>query len=672
MKKLINKTYSVAIALSLSIVGIGYYFMNHNKPSVDIKPQDDFYQFVNEKWLDQTTIPKDKSMYSTFHIIKDKNEKRLAQLIQTLIQQPVSERNAETNNIVNIYNSFLSENTLEKLGLKPLSNELTQIVHIQTPEDVLKVMAQLQQIGVSLPFGLGVSQDMKHADQYILGIYQSGLGLPDKEYYLSSTPNFLNIQKNYIQHMTQMFSLAHFKNPEQRAQQVFELEKKLAASHWSRVDSRNYDKIYNKFDINELNKVTPHIKWANYLSDIHIPVKDLESLVIYQPSALTAFDKLLYSVPLEDWKNYLRWHLLSTYAPYLNKAFVDQDFEFYGKQLGGLLENTPRKKRGIELVNQTLGEALGQAYVKKYFSAESQQEMERLVGNLKQAFKLSLDHNTWMTPKTKEAALLKLSKITYKIGHPTEWKSYEGLHFSQQSLIQNIMDSSQYEFNRNMGKLNQPVDRTEWHILPQTVNAYYSPNLNEIVFPAAILQAPFFDRKASHAQNYGAIGAIIGHEISHAFDDQGRKFDGDGNLNDWWTPTDLQNFTEYTKNLVKQYGQYEPLSGIHLNGELTLGENIADISGLSIAYRAFHLAEKSSPKQNQEFFVSWAQSWKNKIRPEELQQRLLTDPHSPGIYRANGTVKNIDAFYQAFNVQPDDKMYLPPSQRINLWSFGSA
>jgi len=412
--------------------------------------------------------------------------------------------------------------------------------------------------------------------------------------------------------------------------------------------------------------------------------------LVYQPSALIGIDKLLSQIPIEDWKAYLHWHLLSDFAPYLHKAFVEENFKFYGNQLSGLAQNTPLEKRAINLVNGTLGEALGAIYVKHYFSADSKKQIDKLVHNLKQSFKLNLENNSWMTEKTKQAALLKLSKMTTKIGYPDTWKTYEGLQIKNNTLVENIINSNIYELNRELQKLNKPVDRNEWQILPQTINAYYSPNMNEIVFPAAILQPPLFDSHASDAQNYGAIGAVIGHEISHAFDDQGRKFDGDGHLKDWWTAEDVNNFQAYTKTLVKQYSQYEPIKGIHLNGELTLGENIADISGLSVAYHAFQLAQKhntqnniknyksntntstsstSTLSDNQLFFISWAQTWKNKIRHEALQQRLITDPHSPGAYRADGVVKNIDAFYQAFNVQPSDKMYIAPNERVNLWSF---
>ncbi len=576
----------------------------------------------------------------------------------------------------------MSEATLEALKLSPLGAELKAITQIGSQAALLSAIAHLQKIGVATPFSVSVSQDMKQADRYIPTLHQSGLGLPDKDYYSSPDAHFAKTRTEYISHITKMLNLAAIPEAATVANQIFELEKKLAATHWSRVDNRDYDKTYNKYEITKLNSLTPHINWLVTLPSFGI--ENAKALIVYQPSTLTAFDKLLNEIPLEQWKNYLRWHLLSSYAPYLNKAFVDEHFNFYGKQLGGLKENLPRNKRGIHLVNGTVGDSLGKLYIQNYFSHEDKKDMDVLVANLKAAFKLSLENNHWMSEPTKKAALIKLSKITTKIGYPTKWKSYEGLVLSDTTLVQNIMNSSQYEFNRDIKKLGKPVDKTEWFMLPHTVNAYYSPNMNEIVFPAAILQPPLFDNKAPDAQNYGAIGAIIGHEISHGFDDQGRKFDGDGNLNNWWTDEDLKNFSQYTKRLVEQYAQYEPLKGSHINGELTLGENIADISGLSIAYRAFQISQKNNSSaaaqstgdnkltHNQLFFISWAQGWANKIRSEELQKRLITDPHSPGEYRADGTVKNIDAFYEAFNVQPTDKMYLQPKDRVNLWSFGSA
>lgn len=695
MKKIIKIICIAAVFLGSSIAGIRYYYnMDNTKPHIwdvhtslnwDIKPQDNLYQFANSKWLQTAEIPKDKSIYSTIHILRDQNDEKLATLIENLAKTPQAARTFNTDSIIKIYNSFLSEKTLANLKLTPLQNELTQIDNIHNTDTLLKAIAHLHQIGISVPFNLSVSPDMKQANEYILGLYQSGLGLPDKDYYSSSKESFLTIQKNYLQYITNILTLTGIQHPIPKAAQIFEIEKQIAHGHWSRVDSRMPDKIYNKFEIAKLDAITPHIQWADYLRAFNIKTQPNQSIIVYQPSALSTFDKLLSQVPLENWKDYLRFHLLSDYAPYLHKAFVDENFKFYGTQLSGLPENISRKKRGLDLVNGTLGDALGQEYIKKYFPPESKNEIDTLVNNLKQAFKLSLENNTWMSEPTKKAALLKLSKMNSKIGYPTKWKSYTGLQLSENTLIQNVINSNLYEFNRNIEKLNKPVDKAEWHILPQTVNAYYSPSMNDIVFPAAILQAPLFDSKASNAQNYGAIGAIIGHEISHAFDDQGRKFDEDGNLKDWWTPNDLKNFNQYATSLIKQYNQYEPIKGSHVNGELTLGENIADISGLSIAYRAFKMAEKStnqsapiafnihSKKLNNDqlFFISWSQSWKNKIRDEELLQRLITDPHSPGAYRSDGVVKNIDAFYQVFNVNTNDTMYLPPNERVNLWSFGN-
>lgn len=694
MKKIIKTICIAAVFLGSGIAGIRYYYMENTTPHIsdvhislnwNIKPQDNLYEFANSKWLQTAEIPKDKSIYSTIHILRDQNDDKLATLIENLANTSPASRTFDTDNIIKVYNSFLSEKTLEDLKLTPLQKELTQIDTIENTDTLLKSIAHLHQIGVSVPFHLGASPDMKQANEYILGLYQSGLGLPDKEYYDSSKESFLAIQKNYLHYITSILTLAGIQNPTPKAAKIFEIEKQIAKGHWSRVDSRMPDKIYNKFDIAKLNAITPGIQWTDYLHAFNIQAHPNQSIIVYQPSALSTFDKLLTQVPLESWKDYLRYHLLSEYAPYLHKAFVDENFKFYGTQLSGLPENISRKKRGLDLVNGTVGDALGQEYVKKHFSPESKKQIDTLVNNLKQAFKLSLENNTWMSEPTKQAALLKLSKMNTKIGYPTKWKSYAGLQLSENTLIQNIINSNLYEFNRNIEKLKNPVDKAEWHILPQTVNAYYSPNMNDIVFPAAILQAPLFDSKASNAQNYGAIGAIIGHEISHAFDDQGRKFDGDGNLKDWWTPSDLKNFNQYAANLIKQYNQYEPIKGSHVNGALTLGENIADISGLSIAYRAFKMAEnKANPSapialkvrvktlnNDQLFFISWSQSWRNKIRDEELLQRLITDPHSPGAYRSDGVVKNIDAFYEVFNVNTTDKMYLPPDERVNLWSFGN-
>ncbi|HET9680243.1 MAG TPA: M13-type metalloendopeptidase, partial [Gammaproteobacteria bacterium] len=537
---------------------------------------------------------------------------------------------------------------------------------------LVKVMAHLSRIGVGNPFGGYVGADAKNSDQYILYLYQSGLGLPDRDYYLSDAKKFQELRAAYQAHIEKMFRLAGWENPAQAAENIVALETRFAKNHWTRVESRNATKTYNKYSLQELEKLAPAFDWETYFAELGAP--QLGQVVVSQPSYFDAFGKAWQDVPLETWKTWYKWNLLNNYASYLSEDFVKADFAFYGTTLSGVPELRPRWKRGVSLVENSLGMAVGKIYVDKYFPPEAKARMEDLVANLIKAYRISIKELDWMSEETKQKALVKLSKFTPKIGYPKNWRSYEDLTIKADDLVGNVMRSNAFATDYQLDKLGGPVDPTEWHMTPQTVNAYYNPVMNEIVFPAAILQPPFFNLEAAPAVNYGGIGAVIGHEIGHGFDDQGSKYDGEGNLNNWWTDADRAQFEKRAQKLIEQYNQYCPLENYCVNGALTIGENIGDLGGLSIAYEAWKLSRNGEPAPvidgltgKQRFFMGWAQVWARKYRKEELINRLKTDPHAPSEFRANGVVSNMPAFYKAFNVQPGDGMYIPPEERVKIW-----
>jgi Predicted metalloendopeptidase len=537
---------------------------------------------------------------------------------------------------------------------------------LSSTADLAAYFGHRARVGLPSPVGFGIGQDARNATAYVAGVDQSGLSLPDRDYYLNSTDRFTTIRDRFGGYVTQMLALAGVPD-ESAAGRVLALETRLAQASWPKVQLRDPVATYNKLPVAQ----APGLDWARFLDAADIDVGDL---IVGEPSFFTALGSALTEVPIEDWKAYLRFTLADTYAPYLGTAFTDASFAFRGKLLLGQEEQRPRWKRAVSLLNTRLGEAVGRRYVEKHFPPEAKQRMDALVGNLITAYRSSIDTLDWMSEPTKAEARDKLSKLAVKIGYPSTWKDYSGLDVRGDDLVGNVQRSAAVEFAREAAKLGAPVDRGEWFMTPQTVNAYYNPTLNEIVFPAAILQPPFFDAGADDAVNYGGIGAVIGHEISHGFDDQGRKFDGTGNLRDWWTPDDEKRFTERTAGLVAQYGAYTPVDGGTVNGELTLGENIADLAGLTVALRAYRVSLESGQgpvmdgfTADQRFFMGWAHGWRGKSRDDALRQQLLTDPHSPEQYRTNGVVTNVPGFYEAFGLTPADKLFRPAEQRVALW-----
>ncbi len=645
-----------------------------NKDNVNpmVRAQDDFYKYVNGLWLDTAKIPDDKPMYGSF--VKLDDDAKIA--VRSVIEEAAKSADptdAGKKKIADFYASFMDEPALEALGLKPLDAELAKIDAIKDKKEIPALIAHFIEIGATAPFGAQVHQDNKDSTKYVVDFGQDGLGMPDRDYYLENDAKLKAIRESYQQLVEKMLGLAGDKNAKQSAKDVVALETELAKVQWTKVELRDPIKAYNKESFADLAKLSPGYDWKSYLTAAGIDGK-VDYVIVGQPSYISGMDKVLAKTSLPTLKTYFRWHLLSAYAPFLSKDYVDTRFAFYGTALRDVPQNRPRWQRGVNAVQGAMGEAVGKLYVEKYFPPESKARMDQLVKNLLAAYKQSIDTLDWMSADTKKAAQEKLAKFMPKIGYPDKWRDYSALEVKKDDLVGNVMRGNAFEYQRNLNKLGKPVDRAEWGMTPQTVNAYYNPELNEIVFPAAILQPPFFNPKADDAVNYGGIGAVIGHEISHGFDDQGAQYDGDGNLRDWWTKEDHEKFKAKTEALVAQYGAFEPVPGLHSNGQLTLGENIADNSGLAIAYKAYQLSLDGKPAPtldgysgDQRFYIGFAQIWQAKLRDKFAMELVKSDPHSIPVDRVRGTLANQSAFFKAFDVKPEDKMYTAPEKRTTIW-----
>ncbi|WP_444846511.1 M13 family metallopeptidase [Duganella caerulea] len=639
-----------------------------------VRPQDDFYRYLNGGWLKTAQIPEDKSSWGTFAKLRDDVLPRLRAIIEAAEADKTRKAGSDAQKIGDMYASFMDEKKLDSLGVKPLAGELNRIRAIKDKKAFPMLIAHLGEIGVATPYGLYVSQDARESTRYAVGISQSGLGLPDRDYYLKKDDARLaGILVKYEAHVAKILALGGDKNAAASAKAVVALETALAEAQWTKVENRDPVKRYNKVPIAKLAELAPGYDWQHALAAAGVANK-VDYVIVNQPSYLGGFNAVLDKTDLATWKSYFEWQLLRDASPYLSKDFADAHFDFYSTVLTGVAVKPPRWKSAVGLVENSLGEVLGKLYVGQYFPPERKARMEELVKNLLAAYKSSIDTLDWMSPETKQQAQAKLAKFTPKIGYPNKWRDYSSLAIVKGDLVGNAMRASVFSHQRMINKLGKPVDREEWGMTPQTINAYYNSTMNEIVFPAAILQPPFFDAKADDAVNYGAIGAVIGHEISHGFDDKGSQSDGDGNLRDWWTKEDCANFKAKTDALVKQYDGYSPIKGYHVNGSLTLGENIADNSGVAIAYKAYKLSlgGKEAPvidglTGDQRFYMGFAQVWRSKTRDEQQIMLIKTDPHSPGQFRANGTMVNQPGFYEAFGVKPGDQMYVAPEQRVIIW-----
>jgi putative endopeptidase len=653
--------------------------------NIGARPQDDLFGHVNGRWLAEYEIPADRAVDGAFRSLFDRAEAQVRDLITEISQEGAADSLAagtDEQRIGDLYGSFLDEDTVERRGLQPLLDELAAIDDAADPDALAAAAGALQRTGVGGGVGVYVDTDSKNSSRYLVHVNQSGLGLPDESYYRDE--QHAKLLAAYPGHIARMFALVHGGDPEdhgQTAARIVALETKLAAAHWDVVKRRDADLTYNLRTFADLQTDATGFDWSGWVRALGSTPDAVVELVVRQPDYLTAFAALWRSEDLADWKKWLSWRLIHARAGFLTAALIAEDFAFYGRTLTGTEQIRERWKRGVSLVEVMLGDAVGKLYVERHFPPEAKTRIDALVANLREAYRVSISDLDWMTPQTRQRALAKLDKFTAKVGYPATWRDYSKLTISRDDLYGNYRRGYAIDYDRELAKLGSPVDRDEWFMTPQTVNAYYNPGMNEIVFPAAILQPPFFDPDADDAANYGGIGAVIGHEIGHGFDDQGAKYDGDGNLVDWWTDDDRTEFGARTTALIEQYEEYTPrnLAGHdgppHVQGAFTVGENIGDLGGLSIALLAYQLSLNGQPAPViddltgvQRVFYGWAQVWRAKSRDAEAIRRLAVDPHSPPEFRCNGVIRNVDAFYDAFNVGQDDALYLPSDQRVRIWN----
>ena len=649
--------------MSLSKAGLDF---THKDSSV--RPQDDLYRHFNGQWLKTAVIPADRATDGAFITLRIQSEARVREIIESATGSD------EATKISNIYASFMAADAVNAKGCSPIADELAEVDSITSLKDFTSTLSKLEARGLQGIFGTFIYADMKDASTNIMYLQQGGISLPDEAYYREE--KYAEIRTAYVAHVAKMFELAGVANGADLAAKVMALETSIASHHWDQVKDRDATLTYNKMSRAEVTALMSAFDWNLYLTAGEIPAVVLDSVIVQQPSFFEGLNSILAAFDPEAWKAWMKWHIISGAAPYLSDELVNENFAFFGKTLSGTPELRERWKRAVSMIEGSLGEAVGKVYVQKYFPAEAKARMEKLVANLIEAYRVSINELAWMSPETKVKALEKLGKFRPKIGYPDKWRDYSALQTTPDDLYGNVGRVIKFQRDHELSKIGKPVDRDEWHMAPQTVNAYYNPVMNEIVFPAAILQPPFFDLGADIAANYGGIGAVIGHEIGHGFDDQGSKYDGDGNMVDWWSDEDRSKFEELTSVLVKQFDALSPEStpDIHVNGAFTLGENIGDLGGLGIAYKAFKLALNGAESPvidgltgDQRFFLSYAHSWRNKNRPEEVRRRIAIDPHSPDEFRCNQIVRNVREFYEAFGVSEADELWLAPQERVRIW-----
>ncbi|MGD9599510.1 MAG: M13 family metallopeptidase [Steroidobacteraceae bacterium] len=636
-----------------------------------IRPQDDLYGFTGAKWLRETDIPADRSSWGTFALLDERAEQDVRAIAEEVAQRAGLPPGSDAQKIGDLYASFMNEPAVDSAGLAPLEPRFARIRAIATHADVVRFIGESQRELQRVPLNYYVSQDAGDATRYIGVLSQGGLSMPDRDYYLKQDPANAAFRKQHLEYVAKMLTLAGARKAAARAKRIALLETAIAAIQWSKVQNRDPVATYNRKTPAALATLAPSFDWSAFFAAAGAPAAAVD---VNQPTYVQAFAKLVTDTPVSVWREYFFFQLLDVSAPYLAAPFATAHFEFHSKALQGVQEEPVRWKRGVALIDAQVGQLVGKEYVARHFQPESKAQIRALVDNLLRAFDRSIDTLAWMSPATRAAAKEKLHKISVKVGYPDEWQDYSALTISRDDLYGNVRRGTAYEFDRDLAKLGAPIDRAEWLMTPQTVNAYYNPAMNEIVFPAAILQPPYFDPAVDSAVNYGAIGGVIGHEISHGFDDSGRQYDGDGNLRDWWTAEDAARFKALADRLVAQYDAYTVLDGEHLNGRLTLGENIGDLSGLAVAYRAWQLSLDGRPAPvidgysgAQRFFLGWSQGWRWKYRDDNLKMRLVVDPHSPARFRVDGVVTNLDEFYAAFGVDVGDKLYRPAADRVRIW-----
>jgi len=637
-----------------------------------VRPQDDLFRYVNGTWLAKTPIPADRAVYGTFVQLADKAEADLYALIEELAGDKNKKPGSTAQQVGDLYMSFTNETKLNEIGAAPLKPRLAKVDAIKTTIELAQLLGEMSMTGLPGAVGGFIEADAGDPTKPILYLGQGGTALPDRDYYLKDDKNFVDTRAKYIAYLEKVFTLAGRAKPADDAKTVLALETELAKIQWTQVESRDAVKTYNKMQLPKLDAEMPGFAWSVWARAQGLD--KVTDVVINQPSFFKSIAAMVPTTPLDAWKTWLAAQVITQNAGLMSKEFSDAAFEFFGKALSGQEVQRQRWKRGVQLVNGNMGEALGQLYVAKHYPASARARMKTMIDNLIEAYRQSITNLDWMTAETKKEALAKLAKFEPKIGYPNKWRDYSKLNVKADDLVGNVERAMYVESEYQIGKLTRPVDREEWLMTPQTINAYYNPVKNEIVFPAAILQAPFFDVTADDALNYGAIGAVIGHEIGHGFDDQGSSYDGDGKLRDWWTPADKTEFKKRTSLLVEQFNAFKPLPDISVNGELTLGENIGDLGGLAIAHKAWKIALKGQTSPvidgltgEQRFFMGWAQAWRAKARDEYLRRQVLADPHAWAEFRANAPLGNIPEFYEAFGVKPGDKLYREPEKRVKIW-----
>lgn len=647
---------------------IGAFGLDLTTLKPDVRPGDDFFAYANGKWLDSFEIPSDRSSFGAFNRLEDLSEQRVREIIEQAAGAHAPAGSAEQK-IGDYYASFMDQAAIEAKGLAPVSADLQLIAAASSHRQIAKLSGQP---GFASLFDIDLPPDLKNPDRYSVVISQSHLGLPDRDYYLKDDPHLTEVRRQYVAYIEQMLTLGDVADAHAKAAAIMAFETRVAKAQWPIEKRRDVDAVYNPRTKPQLIAYAPGFDWQVFLESSNLGTR--ENLILSELTAIRDLAAIFKRTPVRTLQAYLQFNYLSDHAPYLPQRFDAARFAFYGKTLRGQPEQRERWKRAVSTVNDALGEQVGQVYVARYFPPESKAKVQQLVANLRAALSERIDALPWMTAQTKARAHRKLATFTTKVGYPDKWKDYSTLEVRREDLIGNVRRASIWQWQYQVARLDKPVDRSEWQMTPQEINAYYNPLNNEIVFPAAILQPPFFDPGADDAVNYGAIGAVIGHEIGHGFDDQGRKFGPDGGLQDWWTPQDAKSFTERVARLVHEYSQFEALPGLKVNGANTIGENIGDLGGLGMAYHAYHLSLHGRPAPvidglsgDQRFFLSWAQVWRTKFREGALRELTMSDVHSPPYFRVNGTMPNIDAWYSAFGVKPGDKLYLPPEQRVTIW-----
>ena len=649
-------------------------FIDPTNMDLSVSPGNDFYTYASGNWLKNNPVPAKETRWSSFNVLRDFNINAVKSLLSSAAANSSAAAGSPERRVGDFYIAAMDSLAIEKLGYTPIKTDLARIAAIKDLNGILTETALQRSAGLSSPlFGFSVAQDRKNVSNMIPQLSQGGITLPDRDYYLKSDARSLKAQTAYKTYIAALFTLTGTPGARanENAETVFNLEKSLASFQMSRVEMRDPQKTYNKFAIADFNKTTSSIEWKTYLAKLRVTGQD--TILVSAPKFFADMNTLLAGTPVSSWKTYLQWNVLKSAAPNLSSAFVNAHFA-YAQSLNGQKIQTPRWQRMSSLTDNTIGELLGQLYVKEYFKPEAKARMQVLVDNLRKAYEIRIKGLDWMSDVTKERALAKLHAFTPKIAYPDKWKTYDGLTISRTSFFQNLRNANQWQYNEMIKQLGKPVDRTRWGMTPPTVNAYYSPVMNEIVFPAGILQFPFFDPNADDAVNYGGIGAVIGHEMSHGFDDSGSQYDKDGTLRNWWTNDDREKFNAKTKALGNQFDAYTILDTVHVNGKLTMGENIGDLGGLNAAYEAFKMTAQGKSEDkidgfspDQRFFLAWAQVWRGNILPDAAAQLIITDPHSPGEFRTIGAPVNMDAWYRAFNVQPGDKLYKKPEDRIRIW-----